>query len=73
MESKLTFEDNIRKLEDIVKQLERGDKPLDDMIKLFEQGVAISKECKKTLDEAQQKVSVLLTDSEQPQTRPLDV
>lgn len=68
MSDKVSFEDNIKKLDEIVKLLERGDLPLDDMIKLFEQGVAISKLCKQTLDEAEQKVSVLLSGEEAPKT-----
>ena len=69
MAEKLTFEENIKKLDEIVKLLERGDLPLDDMIKLFEQGTAISKSCKKTLDEAEQKVNILLAGSESPEMR----
>jgi len=67
MAEKLSFEENIKKLDEIVKLLERGDLPLDDMIKLFEQGVAISKLCKQTLDEAEQKVNVLLASGDTPE------
>ena len=67
MAEKLSFEENIKKLDEIVKLLERGDLPLDDMIKLFEQGVAISKLCKQTLDEAEQKVNVLLARGDTPE------
>ncbi|MBQ3378857.1 MAG: exodeoxyribonuclease VII small subunit [Clostridia bacterium] len=62
MAKKISFEENIKKLDEIVKALERGDLPLDDMIKLFEQGAALSKQCKKTLDEAQLKVRMLLSE-----------
>ena len=71
MPDKASFEDNIKKLDEIVKVLERGDLPLDDMIKLFEEGVKISKICKQTLDEAEQKVNVLLLGEETSKTEDL--
>ena len=71
MPDKASFEDNIKKLDEIVKVLERGDLPLDDMIKLFEEGVKISKICKLTLDEAEQKVNVLLLGEETSKTEDL--
>ncbi len=61
MPKKASFEENIKKLDEIVKALEKGDMPLDEMIKTFEQGVALSKLCKKTLDEAELKVNMLLS------------
>ncbi len=62
MAKKISFEENIKKLEETVKALEKGDLPLDDMIKLYEQGAALSKQCKKTLDEAELKVRMLLSE-----------
>jgi len=55
-----TFEDSLKKLESIVDQLERGDLPLEDSIKLFEEGVNLSNACKKELETAEGKVQVLL-------------
>jgi exodeoxyribonuclease VII small subunit len=55
-----TFEESLKKLETIVDQLERGDLPLEDSIKLFEDGVRLSNACKKELEAAEGKVQILL-------------
>jgi exodeoxyribonuclease VII small subunit len=55
-----TFEDSLKKLETIVGQLERGDLPLEDSVRLFEEGMALSTECKKQLEEAEGKVEILI-------------
>jgi exodeoxyribonuclease VII small subunit len=55
-----TFEDSLKKLETIVEQLEKGDLPLEESLKLFEQGVDLSAVCKKELDEAEGKVQMLI-------------
>lgn len=60
MAEKLTFENAIGRLDEVVKLLEAGDAPLDKSLALFEEGTALIKECSKLLDEAEQKV-VLLT------------
>lgn len=55
-EKKLTFEESMKRLEEIVRVLEQGDKPLEEALTLFEEGTALIKSCGKTLDEAEQKV-----------------
>ena len=55
-----TFEESLKKLESIVDQLERGDLPLEESIKLFEEGVNLSSACKKELETAEGKVQLLL-------------
>ncbi len=55
------FEDSIKKLEDIVNKLELGDTTLDESLSLFEQGIKLSKSCQKMLDNAEKKVSVLMS------------
>ena len=55
-----TFEESLKKLEAIVGQLERGDLPLEDSVKLFEEGMQLSAECKKQLEEAEGKVEILI-------------
>jgi exodeoxyribonuclease VII small subunit len=55
-----TFEDSLKQLEKIVEQLEKGDLPLEDSIKLFEEGVRLSTACKQELDDAEGKVQILL-------------
>ena len=54
------FEDSIRKLESIVEQMEKGDLSLEDSLKLFEEGVALSATCKQELDSAEGKVQMLI-------------
>lgn len=55
-----TFEEQLKQLETIVDQLERGDLPLEDSIKLFEEGVRLSNACKEELEAAEGKVQILL-------------
>lgn len=58
-----TFEENIIRLENIIDSLEKGEVPLNECLLLFEEGVNISKECMKMLDNAEQKIK-LLTESD---------
>jgi exodeoxyribonuclease VII small subunit len=55
-----TFEESLKKLETIVDQLEKGDLPLEESLKLFEEGVSLSAVCKQELDAAEGKVQVLI-------------
>jgi exodeoxyribonuclease VII small subunit len=55
-----TFEESLKRLEIIVDQLEKGDRTLEDSLKLFEEGVSLSAACKKELDEAEGKVQTLI-------------
>ncbi|MGO4210630.1 exodeoxyribonuclease VII small subunit [Terriglobus sp. 2YAB30_2] len=55
-----TFEENLKALETVVEQLERGDLPLEDSVKLFEQGMALSAACKQDLEAAEGKLQVLM-------------
>jgi exodeoxyribonuclease VII small subunit len=56
------FEDAMRELEDIVKRLESGDLPLEESLKIFEEGVALSRYCFSKLEEAEKRVSILVKD-----------
>ncbi len=58
-DKKNTFEENIIRLEQIIESLEKGEAPLDECLSLFEDGVKISKECMKMLDNAEQKIKLL--------------
>ncbi len=60
-----SFEESIEELEAIVAKLEKGDCPLDEAVELFEKGVKLSKECHKTLDNAEQKIKIL-TENDAP-------
>jgi exodeoxyribonuclease VII small subunit len=55
-----TFEECLQRLEVIVKDMEKGDLPLEQSLKLFEEGVTLSGSCKKELEEAEGKVEILL-------------
>ena len=57
---KQTFENAIKKLEQIDTDLETNNLPLDEAVKKFEEGVKLSKFCSKILDETEQKVTILL-------------
>ena len=54
------FEDALNKLEKIVSKLEEGDIPLEESLKLFEEGIRLSGFCNQKLDEAEKKVEILL-------------
>jgi exodeoxyribonuclease VII small subunit len=54
------FEQSLSELEALVTKLEQGDVPLEDALKSFERGVALTRQCQTALRTAQQKVEVLL-------------
>ena len=54
------FEAQLATLERIVRELERGDLPLEQSLELFEQGVKLSRECQERLNEAERRIEVLL-------------
>ncbi len=56
----MDFEKNLVRLEEIVGKMERGELSLDDSLKLFEEGVKLSKECHQRLNEAENKVRILM-------------
>lgn len=58
------FEAQLASLERIVRELERGDLPLERSLELFEQGVKLSRECQERLNEAERRIEVLLRDGE---------
>ncbi|TET51960.1 MAG: exodeoxyribonuclease VII small subunit [Deltaproteobacteria bacterium] len=58
------FEDAMKELEDIVKRLESGDLSLEESLKIFEEGIALSRYCFKKLEEAEKRVSILIKDEE---------
>lgn len=64
MAAKMTFESAMKRLEEIVKSLEAGDSPLDEALKLFEEGVKLADFCNKALNTAEQKVTMLTTSSD---------
>ena len=70
---KLDFEASMLRLEEIVNLLERGEAPLEQAMKLFEEGAALLRDCTARLDEAEQKVSILTAGEDgSPVSRPFD-
>jgi exodeoxyribonuclease VII small subunit len=59
----IDFEQALRELEMLVERLEQGDLPLEESLKLFERGMALTRACQETLKEAEQKVEILTTRS----------
>lgn len=63
MENNKNFEDMMKDLEQIAKELESGELNLDESVKKFEEGMEISKSCSKILEEAEKKITILIKDS----------
>ena len=59
-----TFEENMQRLEQIVRAMERGDVPLEESLKLFQEGTELVRKCGKILDEAQLQVKKIATASD---------
>lgn len=55
-DKKLSFEESLTRLDEIVRSLERGDAPLSRSLELFEEGTALVSSCEGMLNEAEQKV-----------------
>ena len=66
------FEDCLQRLEKIVDELERGDIALEQALKLFEEGVQLSGNCRKELEEAEGKVEILLKQNGKLQPEPFE-
>lgn len=60
----LKFEEAIKKLEDIAKELESGELGLDESVAKFEEGMNLSKTCTKMLNEAEKKINILISNEE---------
>lgn len=61
-EKKQTFETSLADLEKIVRRLEDGDLALEESLKLFEDGVKLSRECQERLNRAERRIEVLIRD-----------
>ena len=59
-----TFEENLMRLEQIVRAMERGDVALEESLKLFQEGTELVRSCQKLLDEAQLQVKMIMTASD---------
>ena len=59
-----TFEASLEALEQIVRQLEDGDLPLEKSLELFENGIRLSRECQERLSQAERRIEILLRDNQ---------
>ena len=66
------FEDSLQRLEKIVDELEKGNVPLEQALKLFEEGMQLSTTCRKELEQAEGKVEMLLKQNGKLQPEPYE-
>ncbi len=65
MDKEKSFEENLKELETIVTELEKGELSLEDSIAKFERGIEVSKECNSKLENAEKKINILLDGKEE--------
>ena len=70
MEKEIKFEKAMERLEEIVQTLEKGDMPLEESLKVFEEGVRLSKTCMGKLDEAEKRVEILVKNRDKAVLKP---
>ena len=58
---KMTFEESMARLEQIVRAMERGDVPLEESLKLFQEGTELVRHCGKLLENAELQVNKIMT------------
>ena len=63
-DKEMQFEEAFKRLEAIVENLESGDLSLEESMKLFEEGIGLTEACKSRLEDAEQKIKLLLKDSD---------
>ncbi len=69
-EKKMSFEQAMKRLEEIVSALEKGEAPLEESLELFEEGSKLLRQCTVMLDKAEQKVTKLTASGEVPFDKP---
>ena len=62
------FEEALEKLSELVEQMESGDLSLEESLKIFEEGIKLSKDCQNALSDAEKKVQALLLEEDQTNT-----
>lgn len=65
MGKELNFEDAMKQLEEIANELEKNDLDLDTSVKKFEEGMKLSKQCSKMLENAEKKISILINNNDE--------
>ena len=70
----MSFEEGLSRLEAIAEEMERGEKPLDDLLKLYEEGVRLSNELTRKLEAAEERMQEVVSGVDgKPQAVPTDV
>ena len=67
------FEEMMQELEQISQHLEKGDLSLDESMKKFEEGIALSKKCSEILETAEKKIKILIQDEDKLKEEYFDV
>lgn len=65
-----TFENGLQELEQIVKEMESGELPLERALELFEKGMRLSETCRKQLEEAETRIEMLVRKGDKVQAEP---
>ena len=69
-EGEMSYEDSLERLEEIVSRLEKGNLPLDQSLRLFEEGTQLTKVCQKRLTEAELRIERLMAQGEGTEEMP---
>lgn len=72
MAERLSFEQALGRLEQVVRELESGDLQLEQALTLFQEGVTLARQCGLELDQAESRIEKLLEQNGEPVTVPLD-
>jgi exodeoxyribonuclease VII small subunit len=67
MSKGIHFEQSVTELEEIVRQLEKGDLTLEDSLKQFEKGIGLARRCQDVLNQAEQKIETLTANHTAPE------
>jgi exodeoxyribonuclease VII small subunit len=70
--SKFNFEEALANLEALVEAMEEGDLSLEESLKAFEQGIKLTRECQAAIEQAEQKVNLLVKEGHLPESVPFD-
>lgn len=66
------FEQALKELEELVGRMEQGDLSLEESLKAFERGIELTRNCQQALQEAEQKVEILINKSDQARAVPFE-
>lgn len=70
--AKFDFEQALETLEELVAAMEEGELSLEESLKAFEQGIKLTRECQNALEQAEQKVQLLIKDDDMPEAADYD-